>query len=316
MSVSKANLKAELQEVIETIGVKKDDRLEFEMKNLLKKWNAKQKGQFKDYGHGKMSDFLRSDVGVQESDGKHWIKITDSDASYVMEKGACAKSHPSSNSKNDSISNAAALSGNGGIRPNSGEEYCSRTAELQRLQLQVLKIIRNFLESNPEKRRRKKFLTLNEINLAWVHNSPETKFKAKGFGSLRSFLVNKLNFKPLKNAEKSDCFIITLHDVERELRGFEGRETNASVSDAHTGRGQENGDDEEPAEAAAKKDELLPPLTTSTICNDSNTNKGFPSGSRSNQTCIEPRPKAQLDCTPESTTTDEHTTNKGYSEEE
>ena len=101
---NKADLRSELLKIIEKIVESQGGCFVFDINKLLTLWNAINKGQFKQYGYGKMGECLRREVGVQESDVKHWIKSTD--MSHVTEKDASAKSisHPAIRVDTDSIS--------------------------------------------------------------------------------------------------------------------------------------------------------------------------------------------------------------------
>ena len=301
MGLNKANLRSELLKIIEKIGENQGDCFVFDINKLSTLWNAMHKGQFKQYGHGKMGDFLRREVGVQESDGKHWIKITVSDASHETEKGAGAKFV---SLDTDSKLNSTA-SPNDSARPKSEEE-------LHGLKVEVLTSIQDYLENSTNPIQRKSYLTLNQLNSAWAQQHPNEKFKMRGFGSFKSFLADKLQFQRPKHQE-ADCFKITVSGVKRMLQRLEEGESNRGSASTQPGNDTKIQDGKE---SLAKRDEFERATIINTTCNDSNTVKVLHSSDEPNRACIHPELKSQTDSASKSMITDASVANKGFSEEE
>ena len=308
MSISKANLKAEILEIIEIIGVYKDDCCVFDLNCLLKKWNAKHRGHFKQYGHGKIGDFLRSEIGVQESDGKLCIKVINSDTSHETEKGACAKSFSYSGCHTDSTSSATASPRNTSVRP-------KREEELQGLKLEVLKSIQDYLESDTKRTKGHPYLTLNELNSAWAQRHPSEKFRQKGFGSFKSFLVDKLNFEP-SDQQPHQYFKITLCDIKKVLGNLEGRESNNSITTAQTDSSINNQYGGKPGGDKPKQNVVLPATAKDTMGNVNNAYKEQLSSDIPSPSRTPSQPKVSTKAASKRTIGDEHARSRNFSDEE
>ena len=302
MSANKEWLKAEVLEVAREIGVNKYDCLVFDMDSFLARWNSTHTGQFKQYGYGKMSSFLRTEVGVEESNGKYRIKITVSDASHETEKGASAKFV---SLVTDSKMNSTA-SPNDSAGPKSEEE-------LHGLKVEVLTSIQDYLENSTKPKQRKSYLTLNQLNSAWAHQHPNDKFKMRGFGSFKSFLANKLNLRTPEGQQQQDCFKITLYDVKRKLECLESREGNRSITNSEAGSNENNQADEQHKGDTTKQDDLISGTMKNTVCS---AREGLLSSENSSQSSIQPQPEVPADSASKGTTTGTSLANKRFSEEE
>ena len=309
MRVTKARLTAELLQIIKEIGVNEDDCLIFDLNNLLTRWNTTHKGQFKQYGYGKMSDYLRNEVGMQESDGKHWIKITDSDMSHETKKGACAQllSHPANPVDADSISNFTASPRDDSIGPKSKEEL---------LQIEVLTSIQEYMEKNPRKMEGQSLFTLEELDSAWTQKHPNSNFKKKGCGNFKPFLIDKLKLQHSKSKKCSDSFTITLDIVKNKLKHLDGGEIKKSSVSTQSGNDAKIEDGEESVGESTERDDCKPAATVNATYNDSNTVEGLQPCNEPNQICIQPESKFQTESASKSVINDVRVADKGFSEEE
>ena len=309
MSATKAHLQAEIVEIIRKIGENKDDCLVFDMNKLLARWNTTHEGQFKRYGFGKMSDFLRAEVGVQELDGKHLIKITECDTSHETEKGASAKSisNPANRIDTDSTSTTTISPRNDSVRPKS-------TQGLHRLKVEVLTSILDYMENNKEKIQRRSYLTLDELNSAWAQKHASISFKEKGFGSFKSFVVEKLMFQQPEGQELFDCFTISRRCIKKKLKRLEGREGNRSVTNTQTGSNENNQVSEETGDNTLKQEDVTLNAMKNAGCK--NTFESVLSSDEVSQSCTSYQSEIPAASASKNTTTETHVTTKGFSAEE
>ena len=219
MGTSKAEVKAKLQEILERIGTHENDYIMFDIRDFSQRWEADYVGKFKQYGYGTMLKFLRSELGAEGSDDKYRIKIIDNNRAH-MEEGAAKPS-----SQHESLpdlgvkSTSAASQGNELVRPKpeEGDNLCN--IELQELKKEVLTLIQDLLQNqNLQRRNRRGCFTLNELSTAWAQKHHNMKFKQNGFGSFKSFLSTRLNFRPQTGRAGPDFFKISLNDVQREMQ--------------------------------------------------------------------------------------------------
>ena len=294
MGATKAEVKAKLQEILERIGTHENDYIMFDIRDFSQRWEADYGGKFKQYGYGTMLKFLRSELGAEGSDDKFQIKIVNNNRTHVEEGAPKSSSQHQSLSNLDARSAFAASQRNDPVwpKPEKSDNLCN--IELRVLKKEVLTLIQDLLQNqNLQKQNRLGYFTLNKLSTAWAHKYPDKKFKEYGFGSLKSFVSNRLNFGSPKSRARPDFFEITLKDVEREMQYLIDENTDERTENTrHINDMKNDGNETQCGKAAQTGVCVLPAVaqetSIDTISSDINANKVLQSTVETAQSCSPP----------------------------
>ena len=234
MKLNKDKLKDALLEIIKSIGKEINGYIVFGLNKLLKEWERDQKGRFSQHGHGKMLEFLRRELQVEDCDGGYRINISSDETSNLAAAAITDDTESNSASfeaKNDFLTSPPSESAWPKRKSEEQQEVSQQKVRLEEVKRKVLTVIRNFLVNNDGRT----FLTLNELSTEWQHKHPNEKFRDYGFGGFTSFLVNKCNMQS-KKRRKSESFNINLRDVETRLKNMHlgGEDTVENIEDIFT----------------------------------------------------------------------------------
>ena len=227
MSLSKKEVKQKLLHIIHDIGEKNDDGYVYYNKDkFLNKLEASGAGQFKDYGFGKLINFLQKELFVETiSYDKHRIP----QSSFFNVKQANEQSVVVKQNQKQAASTKMLDK----PQPFDGRSHDCPKLTVAELKVKVYKMILMVIERvqvNQQKEQTCFSVTLETLNIEWQKTSGGYKFADYKHGAFKKFLVEQCHLKL-----KEDGFQIRPDIIKTELQNIESQKEGlaiASSSDA------------------------------------------------------------------------------------
>lgn len=227
---TKEELRNELLTLIRQIGKDRADLYVFDLNKLLERWERKPESQqFRNYGFGKLTTFLKEYCGVVESPEKEFsipkkVMFKTDVERHEHRREATPPEHRKlgssaiKNKKHDARQIQSEDDPFSQAQPES--HAAARQKELCDLKFKMFRILKDLLETEKYRRKGEIYVSHDELHRRWQTSHPNEKFKSYGFGNLRDFLIRHCE---IKQDKKSDKFPIARMMVEKELDEFKRR---------------------------------------------------------------------------------------------